>query len=76
MSSNPIDDEERDSLLIQQELAKALRMSVRSVIREPLPQRMIILLLRLAFAQTLRATFGRSRRERPDCRVGDRSDQA
>jgi hypothetical protein len=48
---------EKQASLLQQELAQALR-SVQAVAHEPLPQRMIILLLRLAFAQTVRATLG------------------
>jgi hypothetical protein len=57
MPSGPNEDEKQASLL-QRELAKALRLSVQAVAHEPLPQRMIILLLRLAFAQTVRATLG------------------
>ena len=57
MPISPNEDEKQASLL-QRELAKALRLSVQAVAHEPLPQRMIILLLRLAFAQTVRATLG------------------
>ncbi len=65
MSRDPIDDEERDSLHFQRELAKALRATVQATIHEPLPQRMILLLLRLAFAQTVRVTLGRGRKKPP-----------
>jgi hypothetical protein len=58
MPIGPNEDEEQASLLAQRELAKALRLSLQAVAHEPLPQRMIILLLRLAFAQTVRATLG------------------
>ena len=57
MPISPNEDEKQASLL-QRELAQALRLSVQAVAHEPLPQRMIILLLRLAFAQTVRATLG------------------
>ncbi len=59
MPINP-NDEEQAALLAQRELAKALRLSVKAVTGEPLPNRMIVLLLRLAFAQTIRATLGKT----------------
>ena len=48
-------EEEEQASIIQRELAKALSPSVQGVTDEPLPRRMVILLLRLVWAQTLRA---------------------
>ncbi len=53
------DDEEHSLLLMQRELGKALRESVGAVTQERLPERMVLLLGRLALAQG-------SRRERQD----------
>jgi hypothetical protein len=58
------EDEKKAVLQTRRELAKALRLSVDGVIHDPLPQRMIVLLLRLAFAQTMRATFSKTRKKR------------
>jgi hypothetical protein len=62
---SPDEDEKQASLLFQTELSKAIRATVQAVVHEPLPQRMILLLLRVAFSQTVRATLGRRRRPRP-----------
>jgi hypothetical protein len=51
---------------MQRHLAKALSLSVASVTRERLPHRMLILLLRLALAQTIRGMIGKAQSERPD----------
>lgn len=64
MPLNPEDDEKQASLLFQRELAKALRATAQAAVHEPLPQRMILLLLRVAFSQTVRATLGRRRKKR------------
>ncbi len=45
-------EEDEEALLIQQELGEALRLSFEGVTREPLPDRMVLLLLRLALAQS------------------------
>jgi hypothetical protein len=46
-------DDDRVSLVIQREVGMALRLSFESVTREPLPERMALLLLRLALAESL-----------------------
>ncbi len=53
------DDEKHSLLLMQRELGKALHESVGAVTQERLPERMVLLLGRLALAQG-------SRRERQD----------
>lgn len=52
---NPIDDDDQTSLVIQREVGMVLRLSFEAVVREPLPEQMALLLLRLALAETLRA---------------------
>jgi hypothetical protein len=54
--TNPIDDDDQASLVIQREIAMALRMSFESATRDPLPEQMALLLLRLALAESLGAT--------------------
>lgn len=54
--NNPIWDEERDLLTIQREVSLALRLSFEAVVHEPVPEQMTILLLRLALAESLRAS--------------------
>lgn len=54
--TNPIDDDDQASLVIQREIGMALRMSFESATREPLPEQMALLLLRLALAESLGAT--------------------
>ncbi len=49
---NRIDDGQA-SLVIQREVGMALRLSFEAVTREPLPERMALLLLRLALAESL-----------------------
>ncbi|MFO1123870.1 MAG: hypothetical protein U1E25_00310 [Methylocystis sp.] len=51
LPTNRIDD--RVSLVIQREVGMALRLSFEAATREPLPERMALLLLRLALAETL-----------------------
>ncbi|MGJ0395797.1 MAG: hypothetical protein ACR65U_06210 [Methylocystis sp.] len=46
-------DDDRVSLVIQREVGMALRLSFQSVTRAPLPERMALLLLRLALAESL-----------------------
>ncbi len=58
MPITPDDDEEQTLRLMQRELGKALRLSLRDVAHEPLPQRMVVLLLRLALAQSIRGMLG------------------
>jgi hypothetical protein len=47
-------DDDRVSLVIQREVGIALRLSFEAVAREPVPERMALLLLRLALAESLR----------------------
>ncbi|MBM3562814.1 MAG: hypothetical protein FJX48_06600 [Alphaproteobacteria bacterium] len=51
LPTNRIDD--RVSLVIQREVGMALRLSFEAATREPLPERMALLLLRLALAESL-----------------------
>jgi hypothetical protein len=67
-------EEEEQASIIQRELAKALSPSVQGVTDEPLPRRMVILLLRLVWAQTLRAMPGRRRRRSQGQSADRRSD--
>jgi hypothetical protein len=46
-------DDDPCSLVIQREVGMALRLSFEAVIREPLPEQMVLLLLRLALAESL-----------------------
>ena len=46
-------DDDRFSLVIQREVVMALRLSFEAVTREPLPERMVLLLLQLALAESL-----------------------
>ncbi|MGD9656263.1 MAG: hypothetical protein AB7U61_01270 [Methylocystis sp.] len=46
-------DDDRVSPVIQREVGMALRLSFEAVTREPLPERMVLLLLRLALAESL-----------------------
>ncbi|MFO1102473.1 MAG: hypothetical protein U1E20_06190 [Methylocystis sp.] len=46
-------DDDRFSLVIQREVGMALRLSFEAVTREPLPERMVLLLLQLALAESL-----------------------
>lgn len=52
LPTNRIDDD-RPSLVIQRDVGIALRLSFEAVTREPLPEQMAILLLRLALAESL-----------------------
>jgi hypothetical protein len=47
-------DDDRISVVIQREVGVALRLSFVAVTREPVPERMALLLLRLALAESLR----------------------
>ncbi len=47
-------DDDRVSLVIQRELGIALRLSFEAVTSDPLPERMALLLLRLALAESLK----------------------
>ena len=47
-------DNDQASLVIQRQVGMALRLSFEAVTREPLPERMAILLLRLALAESVR----------------------
>lgn len=51
--TNPIDDDDQASLVFQRELSRALRRSFRATTREPLPEQIALLLLRLALAESL-----------------------
>jgi hypothetical protein len=53
LPSNRFDDDQASSV-IRRDVGMALRMSFEAVTREPLPERMAILLLRLALAESLR----------------------
>lgn len=46
-------DDDRVSLVVQREVGIALRLSFEAVTCEPLPERMALLLLRLALAESL-----------------------
>lgn len=46
---------EEASFLIQREVGKALRSSLDAVTREPLSEQIVLLLLRLALSEALRA---------------------
>jgi hypothetical protein len=50
-----IEEEDEQARLIQLEVGRALRLSFNEVTCEPLPGKMVLLLLRLALAQFLRA---------------------
>lgn len=52
LPTRPIDDD-RVSLTIQREVEVALRLSFDAATREPLPDQMVLLLLRLALAESL-----------------------
>ena len=52
LPANRIKDE-RPSLMMQREVGIALRLSFEAVTREPLPEQMVLLLLRLALAESL-----------------------
>lgn len=49
------ENNEETSLLIQREVGKALRSSLDAVTREPLSEQVVLLLLRLALSEALRA---------------------
>lgn len=49
------ENNEETSLLIQKEVGKALRSSLDAVTREPLSEQIVLLLLRLALSEALRA---------------------
>ncbi len=55
------DNEEQSLWQMQRELGKALRISFGAVSQERLPERMVLLLLRLALAQAVRGMLGRRR---------------
>jgi hypothetical protein len=55
--SNPIEDDEQCSLRIQREVGVALRRTFDTMTREPLPEQMTLLLLRLALAQAIRMSL-------------------
>lgn len=61
--TNPIDDDDQASLVIQREIGMALRMSFESATRDPLPEQMALLLLRLALAESLGATVEQDRKK-------------
>jgi hypothetical protein len=50
---------EQSLQLVQQEVSRAISLSVEAVTREPLPEEMVLLLLRLALAETLRSSVER-----------------
>lgn len=49
-------EDNQTSLAIQREVGIALRLSFQAVAREPLPERMALLLLRMALAESLGLT--------------------
>ncbi len=57
-------DEEQSLWQMQRELGKALRISFGAVSQERLPERMVLLLLRLALAQAVRGMLGQRWRGR------------
>jgi hypothetical protein len=62
--TNPIDDDDQASLVIQREIGMALRMSFETATtRDPLPEQMALLLLRLALAESLGATVEEDRKK-------------
>lgn len=64
-------DDDRVSLVIQREVGMALRLSFESVTREPLPERMALLLLRLALAESLGLAAEKDRKEEKTGRSED-----
>jgi hypothetical protein len=54
-------DDDRDSLVIQRQVGVALRLSFEAATREPLPEQMAMLLLRLALAESLNAAVEEDR---------------
>jgi hypothetical protein len=57
MRPNPNPEHNQDTtLLIQREVGKALRLSFDAVTREPLSEQIVLLLLRLALSEALRAS--------------------
>ncbi len=69
---NSNDNEDQSLLFMQRELGRALRLSVGAVAEERLPDRMVMLLLRVALAQSVRAMLGRGRREHQHTSVDNR----
>jgi hypothetical protein len=61
-SKNRIADDQA-SLVVQREVGMALRLSFAAVTREPLPERMAMLLLHLALAESLRRAAEEDRAE-------------
>ncbi len=58
MRPNPNPENNQDTtLLIQREVGKALRLSFDAVTREPLSEQIVLLLLRLALSEALRASI-------------------
>lgn len=68
--TNPIDDDDQASLVFQREVGKALRRSFKATTREPLPEQIALLLLRLALAESLRPAVeeDENKEEGPDGR--------
>lgn len=57
LPTSPTEDDDHQALLmIQREVGMALRLSFKAVTSEPLTERMAILLLRLALAESLRVS--------------------
>ncbi len=53
MLPNKRNEDNQVSLVIQREVGTALQLSFEAATREPLPERMALLLLRLALAESL-----------------------
>ncbi|WP_457798268.1 hypothetical protein [Methylocystis sp. S23] len=52
-------EHEQTPLLIQREVGMAVRLSIEAVTREPLPEQMALLLLRLALAESLHVALAK-----------------
>ncbi len=64
LPDNDNSDQAQDELLIQQELAKAMRLSLAAVANEPLSVAIVRLLMQLAMKEFLRSS-GRDERALP-----------
>lgn len=52
--------------LVQQEVSRALSLSVEAVTQEPLPEEIVLLLLRLALAESLKSSMASVAERRTD----------
>ncbi|HEY8126118.1 MAG TPA: hypothetical protein VIF88_11955 [Methylocystis sp.] len=56
LPTNPLEDADQASSVIQRELVRALRLSFEAAAHDPLPEQIAMLLLRLALAESLMPT--------------------